>query len=97
MLTEDGRDFELRIRMKRNVSELVGEYAMLKGEVRKLLRVEKIDFGQGEYTMLKREMNLIRQSTPFIDTFQASLYFNAQLSINYAHPSLALLVKARSV
>ena len=29
----------LRIRMKRNVSELVGEYVMLKGEARKLLRV----------------------------------------------------------
>ena len=41
---EDGRDSELRIRTKRNVSELVGEYAMLIGEARKLLRVEKIDF-----------------------------------------------------
>ena len=35
--------------MKRNVSELVGEYTMLKGEVRKLLRVKKIDLRQGEY------------------------------------------------
>ena len=59
MLTgEDGPDSELRIRLKRNVSELVGEYAMLKGEARKLL---KINFRQGEYVMLKREMNLIRQ------------------------------------
>ena len=97
MLNEDGRDSELRIRMKRNVSELVGEYAMLKGEARKLLRVEKIDFGQGEYAMLNGEMNLIRQSAPFIDTFQASFYFNVKLSINYAHPLLALLVNARSV
>ena len=38
----DGRDSKLRIRMKRNVSELVREYAMLKREARKLLRVEKI-------------------------------------------------------
>ena len=84
--------------MKRNVSELVREYTMLKGEARpKLLRVEKIDFGQGEYAMLKGEMNLIRQSAPFIDTFQASFYFNVKLSINYAHPLLALLVNARSV
>ena len=34
---------------------------MLKGEVRKLLRVEKINFGQEEFVMLKGKMNLIRQ------------------------------------
>ena len=42
----DRRDSKLRIRMKRNASELVGEYAMLKGEARKLLRVKKINFRQ---------------------------------------------------
>ena len=85
--------------MKRNVSELVREYTMLKREVRKLLRVEKIDFRQKKFVMLKGEMNLIRQSAPFIETFQASFYFNMQLSINYmyAHPSLALLVTASIV
>ena len=62
MLTgKDGRESELRIRTKRNVSKLVGEYAMLKGEARNLLRVEKIDFRQEEFVMLKGEMNLIRQ------------------------------------
>ena len=34
---------------------------MLKGEARKLLRVEKIDFRQEKFVMLKGEMNLIRQ------------------------------------
>ena len=65
----DRRDSELRIRTKRNVSERVGEYTMLNGEARKLLRVQKIDFRQGEFMMLKGEMNLIRQSTPFTETF----------------------------
>ena len=88
MLTgEDGRDSELRIRMKRNVSELVGEYAMLKGEERKLLRVEKINFRQAEYVMLTGEMNLIRR--PFRD-LSSIIYFNVQLYYHklYVHPSL---------
>ena len=70
---------------------------MLKGEVRKLLRVKKIDSRQGEYAILKGEMNLIKQSAPFIETFQSSFYFNVQLSMNYAHLSLALLVTASIV
>ena len=70
---------------------------MLKGEARKLLRVEKIDFRQEEFVMLKGETNLIRQSAPFIETFQASFYFNVQLAMKYAHPPLALLVTASVV
>ena len=94
MLTgEDGVDSELRKRMKRNVSELVQEYAMLKGEARKLVRVEKINFKQGEYVMLTGEMNLIRQR-PFRDLSMCNfITINYMLIPHY----IALLVNASVV
>ena len=70
---------------------------MLKGEVEETVESQEDRLQARRVCDTQRRNESYQTICTFIETFQSSFYFNVQLSMNYAHLSLALLVTASIV